>query len=311
MADKIVEMETFVRIVEAGSISSAADQLDLAKSVVSKRLSDLEARLGVQLLARTTRRLHLTDSGRAYLDTVKDILSAIDIAEASAAGSKGEIQGRIRIACPVTFGLMHLAPAISAFIKKHPAVNVDINFSDSRIDLVHGGYDLALRIADLGDSRLVAKPLTRIRHAVVASPDYFKTKALPETPKDLLALDCLRYSEASDTQWKYTDPSGNRGAVDPTALISANNGAFLKDMAVAGNGIINQPTFIAYKAICSGELIMLLEDYKWREFTAYLVYAKTRYLPSRVRVFINFLTDYFDRDEPYWEREIAEASAAK
>jgi len=307
MADKIVEMETFVRIVEAGSISSAADQLDLAKSVVSKRLSDLEARLGVQLLARTTRRLHLTDSGRAYLDKVNDILSAIDIAESTASGSKGEIQGRIRIASPLTFGLMHLNPAIREFIKRHPAVRVDINFSDSRVDLVHGGYDLALRIADLADSSLVAKLLTRIRHAVVASPDYFKTRELPKTPQDLLTLDCLRYSEASDTQWKYTDRSGKSGSVDPEALISANSGAFLKDMAVAGSGIINQPTFISYEAICSGELIMLLEDYKWREFNAYVVYPKTRYLPLRVRAFIDFLTEYFDREEPYWEREIKEA----
>jgi len=307
MPDKLQEMETFVRVVEAGSISAAAEQLAVAKSVVSKRLSDLESRLGVQLLARTTRSLSLTDSGRSFLEQTKEILTAVDVAESSATGSRSQVQGRLRIASPLTFGLMHLNPAIREFIKRYPSVTVDIDFSDSQIDLVHGGYDLALRIADLGDSRLAARPLTRIRHAVVASPDYFKDRPLPKTPQDLLELDCLRYSGASDSRWLYTDPDGKKGAVDPTALINANNGAFLRDMAIAGSGVINQPTFISYQGICSGELIMLLEDYRWREFTAYVVYPKTRYVPLRVRTFIDFLVEYFDRDEPYWEREIASA----
>lgn len=308
MPDKLLEMETFVRVVEAGSISAAAEQLTVAKSAVSKRLSDLEARLGVQLLARTTRSLNLTDSGRSFLEQAKDILSAVDIAESTATGSRSLVQGKLRIGSPLTFGLMHLTPAIREFIKLHPSVTVDIDFSDSQIDLVHGGYDLALRIADLGDSQLAARPLTRIRHAVTASPDYFNNRALPRTPQDLLELDCLRYSGARDSRWQYTDPSGQKGAIDPTAFINANSGAFLRDMAIAGSGVINQPTFISYQAICSGDLIMLLEDYSWREFTAYVVYQKTRYLPLRVRTFIDFLADYFDRDEPYWEREIASAT---
>jgi DNA-binding transcriptional LysR family regulator len=305
MSDKLLEMETFVRIVEAGSISAAAEQLAVAKSAVSKRLSELEARLGVQLLARTTRSLSLTDSGRYFLEQVKDILSAVDIAESNATGSRSLVQGKLRIASPLTFGLMHLGPAIREFIKLYPSVSVDIDFSDSQVDLVHGGYDLALRIADLGDSRLAARPLTRIRHAVLASPDYFKNRQLPKTPQDLLELDCLRYSGARDSRWLYTDPLGKKGAVDPVALINSNNGAFLRDLAISGGGVVNQPTFISYKAICSGELIVLLEDYAWREFTAYVIYPKTQYLPQRVRTFIEFLAEYFDRDEPYWEREIA------
>ncbi len=311
MADKLLEMETFVRVVEAGSISAAADQMDVAKSAVSKRLSDLEGRLGVQLLARTTRRLNLTDSGRSFLDKCRDILSAVDIAESSVSGSHSLVQGKLRIASPLTFGLMHLNPAIREFIKLYPSVTVDIDFSDSQTDLVHGGYDLALRIAELGDSQLAARPLTKIRHALTASPDYFKNRPLPKTPQDLLQLDCLRYSEARDSRWLYTDSSGKKGAVDPAALIKANNGAFLRDMAIAGSGIINQPTFISYQAICSGELIMLLEDYVWRDFTAYVVYPKNQYLPLRVRTFIDFLAEYFDRDEPYWEREIAQACTQK
>ena len=308
MSDKLLEMESFVRVIEAGTISAAAEQLAVAKSAVSKRLADLEARLGVQLLARTTRSLNLTDSGRSFLVQAKDILSAVEIAESAATDSRSLLQGRLRIAAPLTFGLMHLNPAIREFLELHPAVTVDIDFSDSQIDLVHGGYDVALRLADLGDSLLAARPLTRIRHTVTASPGYLSNKALPRTPQDLLDLDCLRYSGVRDSQWSYTDPSGQKGSIEPTALIIANNGAFLRDMAIAGSGVINQPTFVSYRAICSGELVTLLADYSWHEKTAYAVYPKTRYLPLRVRAFIDFLATYFDRDEPYWEREIANST---
>ncbi len=308
MHNKLLEMETFVRVVEAGSISAAAEQLGVAKSAVSKRLSDIEARLDVQLLSRTTRSLNLTDSGRSFLAQTKDILAAVEIAESDAIGSRSLVQGKLRIATPLTFGLMHLNPAIREFLKLYPSVTVDIDFSDSQTDLVHGGYDLALRIADLVDSSLAARPLTRIRHTVTASPSYFNNRALPRTPQDLLDLDCLRYSGARDSRWPYTDATGQKGAIDPTAIINANNGAFLRDLAIAGSGVINQPTFISYQAICSGELITVLGDYSWREFTAYVVYPKTRYLPLRVRAFIDFLAEYFDREEPYWEREIASAT---
>jgi len=172
---------------------------------------------------------------------------------------------------------------------------------------VHGGYDLALRIAELGDSRLAARPLTRIRHMVTASPAYLSDITFPATPQALLDLDCLGYSGASDPRWSYTDPSGHKGAIEPTPRIKANNGAFLRDMAIAGSGAVIMPTFMIYRAICSGELIHLLTDYSWRELTAYAVYPKTRYLPLRVRAFIDFLTACFDRDEPYWDREIAGA----
>ena len=308
MSNKLLEMETFVRVVEAGTISAAAEQLAVAKSAVSKRLTDLEARLDVQLLVRTTRSLNLTDSGRSFLLQAKDILSAVEIAESEAAGSRSLLQGNLRIAAPLSFGLMHLNPAIREFLKLHPAVTIDIDFSDSQIDLVHGGYDMALRIAELGDSQLAARPLTRSRNTVTASPDYLSNKTLPRTPQDLLDLDCLIYSGLRDSRWLYTNPSGQKGAIEPTALIKANNGQFLLDMAIAGSGVTNQPTFISYRAICSGELINLLEDYTWQELTVYAVYPKTPYLPLRVRAFIDFLAAYFDRDKPYWEREMVSAS---
>lgn len=308
MSDKLLEMESFVRIVAAGTISAAADQLAVTKSVVSKRLSDLEARLGVQLLARTTRSLNITDSGRAFLENAKEILSAVENAESIAVGSQSSLQGNLRIAAPLSFGLLHLNRAIHEFLILHPAVSIDIDLSDSQIDLVHGGYDVALRIAKLGDSRLVARPLTRIRHTITASPAYLSDKVVPRKPRDLLGLDCLQYSGARDSRWMYTDPGGRKGSVDPNSLLRANNGEFLRDMAIAGSGVVNQPTFLVYKAICMGELVSLLSDYTWRELTAYAVYPKTRYLPRRVRAFIDFLVAYFDRQYPYWDVEIANAA---
>lgn len=307
MADKLLEMETFIRVVETGSISAAAEQLSIAKSAVSKRLSDLESRLSVQLLARTTRSINLTDSGRIFLRQSKEILSAVEIAESTTSHSRNLVQGKLKITSPLTFGLMHLSPAIREFRHLHPSITIDIDFSDSQIDLVHGGYDLALRIADLADSLLVACPLTTVRHSIMASPKYFKNKSLPKTPQDLLKYDCLNYSRASDSRWVYTDQSGKTSAINPTSIINANNGAFLRDMAIAGCGIVNQPTFTTYKAVCSGELITLLDDYQWKELTAYLVYPKTRYLPLRVRTFIDFLLEYFNFNEPYWETEIQRA----
>lgn len=305
MADKLLEMETFVRIVESGSISAAAEQMAIAKSVVSKRLSDLEMRLGVQLLARSTRRMSLTDAGQSFLDKSKHILSAVDIAESTVTGTQDALQGVLRLTAPQTFGLMHLNPVIRQFMKLHPSIKVEIDFSDSQIDLVSGGYDLALRIAELNDNRLAARPLTKIRHAVSASPKYLKNKTPPKAPKDLLKLDCLKYSGSQDSRWSYIDASGQKGAIDPSPTIKANSGGFLKDMAIAGSGVIHQPTFISYKAICSGELTLLLKDCTWRELTAYIVYPKTAYLPLRVRAFIDFLVDYFDRDYPYWDQEIS------
>lgn len=307
MADKLLEMETFIRIVESGSISAAAEQLAIAKSVASKRLSELEMRLGVQLLVRSTRRMSLTDSGQIFLEKSKQILSAVDIAETTASGSQDALQGVLRLTAPQTFGLMHLNPVIRQFMALHPAVKVEIDFSDSQIDLIGGGYDLALRIAELDDNRLAARPLTKIRHAVSASPQYFNNKSLPKTPKDLLQLDCLRYSGSRDSRWTYVDAAGQEGAIDPSATIKANSGGFLKDMAIEGCGLIHQPTFISYKEICSGELTLLLSDYTWRELTAYIVYPKTAFLPLRVRAFIDFLVDYFDRDMPYWDQEISDA----
>lgn len=309
MANKLLEMETFVRIVEAGSISAAAQQLAVAKSVVSKRLADLEIRLGVRLLVRSTRRMKLTDSGQTFLLESQDILAAVEVAESGVSQAQTTLHGTLRLTAPQTFGLMHLNPLIQGFMKLHPGVTVDIDFSDSQIDLISGGYDLALRIAHLGDSRLVARPLTSIKHAVLASPAYFEHRPLPTTPDDLLKLDCLRYSQTRDSRWTYTDPLGGEGFIDPNAIIKANSGAFLKDMAIAGSGIVHQPTFISYKEICSGELMVLLKDYSWRELTAYIVYPKTQFLPLRARAFIDYLANYFDRNCPYWECEIAEYEA--
>ncbi|TDJ38401.1 MAG: LysR family transcriptional regulator [Gammaproteobacteria bacterium] len=303
--DRFVEMATFIRVVRSGSITAAAEQQSIAKSAVSKRLRDLEKRLGVQLLTRTTRRLTLTSAGGEFLERAEAILADVEEAESEAQSARGRLSGRVRVAAPLTFGLMHLSPVIRAFSRANPEVKLDLDLSDRQVDLIEDGFDLAIRIATLADSNLAARPLTSSRHAVVASPGYFAGQPIPQTPEELGSYQCLEYTNRADPSWHYVTPDGKQGSVRLSHHLRANNGEFLRDAAIAGLGIVLQPTFIIYKALESGQLMRLLPDYDWHEVTAYAVYPQTRYLPARVRAFIDYLADYFDRETAYWDMEVA------
>ncbi len=303
--DRFAEMSAFVRVVRSGSITAAAEQQSIAKSAVSKRLADLEKRLGVQLLTRTTRRLTLTSAGSEFLERAEAILADVEEAESEALSARGRLSGRVRVAAPLTFGLMHLSPAIRSFSLANPEVKLDLDLSDRQVDLIEDGFDLAIRIAELTDSNLAARPITRSRHALAASPSYFEGQPIPQTPEELGSYQCLEYTNIADPSWRYVAPDGKQGSVRLSHHLRANNGEFLRDAAIAGLGIVLQPTFIIYKALESGQLIHLLPDYYWRETTAYAVYPQTRYLPARVRAFIDYLVDYFDRETAYWDVEVA------
>jgi DNA-binding transcriptional LysR family regulator len=292
-----------VRVVSAGSITAAADQLGVAKSVVSRRLAELEARLGSQLLVRSTRRMSLTDAGRSYLQRCIDILADLAEAEAEAGGASGRLAGRIRMAAPLSFGLQHLSPAINDFARRFPHIAFDLDLNDRAVDLVGEGFDLALRIAELEDSNLVARRLTRIRHVVCASPGYWTMHGVPEQPEDLTRYQALRYSNAPTAAWRFTGP--RQGEVRVPARMEANNGDLLRQASIAGLGVIMQPTFLVHEAIERGELQPVLMDYRWRELWAYAVYPENRHLPARVRVFIDALAARFG-DEPYWDAWITE-----
>jgi DNA-binding transcriptional LysR family regulator len=299
--DAFEEMRNFVRIVEAGSISRAADQLGLAKSGVSRRLADLENRLGVRLLARTTRRSSLTDSGKTYYEGAVRLLSDVDELDTLIADSEASLEGGLRLAAPLSFGLAHLTPAIDEFVRAHPGVLVDIDFSDRQVDLVAQGVDLAIRIAELRDSSLKARSICPIRLMLCASPDYLERRGAPQRPEDLSRHRVLHYDIGGGPLLRLSDGQGGQRQLPVQPSLKANNGDFLRDMAIAGHGIILTPTFIVWQAVAVGELVPVLREYWPPPLNAYAVYPQSRYLSRRARVFIDFLAERFGAN-PYWDQ---------
>ena len=301
---QLEDMQAFVRVVEAGSISHAADQLGVAKSAVSRRLSELEARLGTTLLKRTTRRSSLTDAGQRYYERSLRVIDDVAELNAITAGNDDALAGTLRLAAPLSFGISHLTPAIDIFSRKNPPISIRINFSDQQIDLVQEGVDLAFRIADLKDSSLKARTITPIRLRLCASPNYLKQQGSPQTHEDLKMHQLLSYdSSGTVLPWGLVDREGREYIVHPEAKIIANNGEFLRDMGIAGRGIFISPTFISWEALAKGDLVQVLPDYRIPSINAYAVYPQTRYLPQRARQLIDFLVRRFG-DNPYWDQYI-------
>lgn len=282
------ELETFVRIVDAGSITEAAEQLGVAKSGVSRRLRGLEKRLGARLLNRTTRRSSLTDAGRAYYEGAVRVLADFEELDQSVAQQEAALEGRLRLALPLSFGLCHLSPAIEAFAREHPGLALQLDFSDHVVNLVEGGFDLAIRISKLKDSSLQARRICPVRLLYCASPAYLREKGAPQSPADLQHHDFLRYD------------AGDSPRIGRTRM-SANNGDFLVDMAIAGHGVILTPSFIAWKALASGDLATVLDAHRPEPLAAYAVYPQNRYLSRRARVLIDYLVERFG-ENPYWDQ---------
>jgi DNA-binding transcriptional LysR family regulator len=297
---KYEEIETFVRVVEAGSITKAAEQLKIAKSAVSRRLKELETRLGVQLMIRTTRKLTLTDTGETLYNRFVVVLADWDESESAASDAQAALAGSIRIAAPLSFGVAHLGPAIIDFMREHPLVDFDIDFSDRKVDLIAEGMDLAIRIGDLSDSSLIARKIAAMSTVAAASPAYLEAHGTPRTPDDLKAHKELRYGYRSTSSWAYKTPNGVEGHIEMTPRLCATNGEFLRDAAIAGEGVLIEPRFIIYENLRDGSLVEILPQYQWPQIIAYAVYPPTRHLSVRVRAFVNFLIQRY-KGTPYWE----------
>ena len=295
------DMQTFVRIVEAGSITKAAEQMDTVKSAVSRRLAELEKRLGVTLLTRTTRSQTLTDSGKSYYEQCLRIIDDLAEIESSIKNEHCALAGRIKVAAPFSFGLKHLAPALRQFNDKHPDIHLDVDFNDRKVDLIEEGFDLAIRIAKLSDSSLIARKITSVKPVLCASPAYLKKYGEPKLPEDLLKNHVrVRYNLTSEN-WNFINREGKEINVKLPSVISANNGDYLCDEAIAGRGILLSPDFICYEAVRAGQLKPILCDYiKGLPLNAYAVYPQTRHLSQRVRRLVDFLVDYYG-DNPYWK----------
>lgn len=299
--DRFGNMRTFIRVVEAASISGAADRLGVAKSAVSRRLKELEAHLGVELFHRTTRKMNLTDSGRAFYHQSVRILDDVLEAEIAISQAHGTLSGSLKIALPSTFGLMHMGPAINEFLQAHPQIEFDLDFNDREVDLMQEGFDLAIRIAKLPDSSLIARRLAPIQIVMCASPSYLERMGTPQTPDELIEHQCLVYSLLRDFEyWHLSDSKGKEVKIKISPYLKASTGEFLKDAAVEGMGIILVPSFIAYKEIERGTLVPVLKDYKIPQVAAYAIYPQTRHLSQRVRAFVDFLVKRFE-GIPYWD----------
>jgi DNA-binding transcriptional LysR family regulator len=299
--DRFGNMRTFIRVVEAGSISGAADRLGVAKSAVSRRLKELEEHLGVELFHRTTRKMNLTDSGRAFYHQSVRILDDVLEAEIAISQAHGTLKGSLKIALPSTFGLMHMGPAINEFLQAHPQIEFDLDFNDREVDLLQEEFDLAIRIAKLPDSSLIARRLAPIQFVMCASPSYLERMGTPQTPDELIEHQCLVYSLLRDFEyWHLSDSKGKEVKIKISPYLKASTGEFLKDAAVDGMGIILVPSFIVYKEIERGTLVPVLKDYKIPQVVAYAIYPQTRHLSQRVRAFVDFLVKRFE-GTPYWD----------
>lgn len=298
------EIETFVRTVEAGSFTAAAAQLGVAKSVVSRRIQELEQRLGVQLMLRSTRKLNLTDEGQALYERAVRLLIDWEDAESSVGNQQSALKGSIRLSVPLSFGLAHVGPAVLAFQRLHPAVSIDIDFTDRKVDLIAEGFDLAVRIGDLPDSNLVAKKLTTISTAAVASPQYLKKFGTPATPHDLKSHTELRFGLRDRKSWQYTAPDGTSGDIEMQSILRANNGDFLLNAASAHHGVVILPRFIAHPTLQTGQLVEVLPAYHWAGLNAYALYPSSKHLPRRVRQLLTHLSDSCDNGKPEWDQPV-------
>lgn len=289
---QLSEHQTFVHVVDSGSFSSAARILGVSKSHVSKQIGRLEERLGARLLQRTTRRVALTEAGRAFYERCARILEDLQEAELAVSRLQSTPTGTLRITAPFSFGLDYVAPAISEFLQAHPRLNVDLDYTDRYVDIVGEGYDMAVRIGRLRDSSLIARKLAPMRMFTVTSPSYLEANGIPTTPEELRNHSCLHYTlRHGGSNWQYGNAQGAEVSVKVDGRIQCNNGDALMTAAVGGLGIALLPDFIVAPAIRSGKLKIILDDWADTSNAIWLVYPHNRHLSAKVRVFVDFLMD--------------------
>jgi DNA-binding transcriptional LysR family regulator len=290
----------FAAVVEEKSFSAAAKQLGMSKSAVSKQVGKLEDRLGARLLNRTTRRLSLTEVGSTFYEHCARILEEADAAEAAVTLMHDRPRGTLRINAPVSFGILHLAPAICDFLEENQEITIDMTLDDRFVDLVEEGYDVAVRIGDLKDSSLIARNLAPCRFVVCATPAYLERHGTPTVPQDLTGHNCLIYTYRNEPEWCFTDASGDRITVKLNGSFHANNGDALRAAALEGLGILGSPTFIIGDDLRNGRLVPILTEFTFRSATVNAVYPHRRHLSPKVRVFVDFVAQRFG-PEPYWD----------
>jgi DNA-binding transcriptional LysR family regulator len=296
--DKFQEMLTFSAVVDAGSFVGGANTLDMSKAAVSRYVGDLETRLGVRLLHRTTRKLSLTEEGEVFYARCKELLSNISDAELEITSRTAEAVGLLRISAPVTFGILHLANLWGEFAGRNPKVSLDVTLSDRVIDIIEDGFDVAIRIAQLPNSTLISKKLASTRMVLCASPQYIKRNGKLTHPSDLTKHSVLAYTYWSmRDEWTFEGPEGSV-TVKTVPRLKTNNGDTNLAGALMHQGIVLQPTFLVGKYLTSGELVELIPEYKSTELGIYAIYPTRKLVSPKVRLLIDFLVQSFKK--PNW-----------
>lgn len=289
--DALAGMAVFARVIEANGFTAAARGLGISKAAVSKQVARLEDRLGVRLLNRSTRRLGLTEAGRDYYERARRILAEVEEAEQSAASRQANPRGQLRVNAPVTFGQSHLAPLLPGFMRRYPQVHVDLVLNDRFVDLIEEGFDVAVRVAELPSSSLIARRLCDAPQVAAAAPTYLKARGTPAHPSDLARHDCLLYSYlATGEEWRFIE-AGKAFGVRVSGPLRANNGDVLRHAAIAGLGIVYAPEFVIAAPLASGELVKLLEDWRAPDAGVHAVYSPGRPLGAKLRVFVDYLAE--------------------
>ena len=287
--DKLNAMQLFVRIAETGSFTAVADQLDVARSVVTRQISALEKQLGAKLMTRSTRSLTLTTAGSAYLEKCRVILNMVDAAESSLLEEKSVPRGRIRLGLPLNFGLQRLMPTLLEFTQTHSQIELVMDFSDRRSKLIEEGIDVSIRITNRLEPGDIVRKLGASRLLTVASPHYLAQHSRPAHPYDLAQHACLVYSqEFQSTTWTY-GPKDKETHVTVRPRLAANNGDALLQAAAQGLGITRPPDFIAKPFLDNGSVVQLLKDFEPEPLGIYAVLPSNRYVPHRISVLIDFL----------------------
>jgi DNA-binding transcriptional LysR family regulator len=291
--DKYQELRVFSAVVDASSFVAAADSLGMSKAAVSRYVSELEQRLGVRLLHRTTRRLSLTPEGEVFLVRCRDILSSIEASEVEISTRSVTVSGLLKVSVPVSFGIRHMAPLWPDFLGQHPQLHLDVQLADRVIDLVDEGFDVAIRIARLEDSSLISRQIAATRLVLCAAPSYLKRRGTPEHPSQLATHDVVGYSLlATGDHWQLDGPNGTE-SVKIRPRFWSNNGDSCIAACVQGAGIQLQPTFLIDEELRNGQLVEILPKYRATTLGIYAVYPTRKFVLPKVRTLVEFLDKRF------------------
>jgi DNA-binding transcriptional LysR family regulator len=312
MQDRFEDLRTFVAVVQGRSFASAARRLGVVKSAVSRRVQELEERLGVHLVNRSTRNLSLTDTGRIFYEKATELLAALEEAEGLASTSAVEPVGNLRILAPSSFGRLHLVPLVCGFLELHPRLSIELSLSDEVVDLVSEGFDMAVRLGHLPDSSLSARSLGTIRRVACASPAYIARFGAPKQPSELAHHRGIQYTLVDEQRfWRFVDPRTEKEqSVTVHSRLRMNTGDALCEAAVAGAGITVLPTFIIHKLVASGDLVPVMLPYEKVPATLNVVYPSRKLMPAKVKAFADYLAAKWT-PQPYWDREVFGVATAQ